>query len=141
MSPLSTEARNLNWLLGKFATNVSGVIHAMVVSADGLPIALSEDLDRALANQLAAVASGLVTLSQTAARSFHGGQLKQTVVEMEKGFLLVMSVSDGSCLTVLVTASCDMGVVGYEMAMLATRFGDALTPSLRAELQAALPSS
>ncbi|HKE98821.1 MAG TPA: roadblock/LC7 domain-containing protein [Actinomycetes bacterium] len=140
MSLLSSEARNLNWLLGKFVTNTTGVTHAMVVSADGLSIAVSEGLDRGLADQLAAVASGLVSLSQTAARSFNAGVLKQTVVEMEKGFVLVMSISDGSCLTVLAAASCEMGLVGYEMALLAARFGDALTPGLRAELQAALPA-
>jgi uncharacterized protein len=50
-----------------------------------------------------------------------------------------MAISDGSCLTVLAAASCDVGVVGYEMALLVARAGDVLTPSLRAELQAALP--
>ena len=51
-----------------------------------------------------------------------------------------MAISDGSCLTVLAAASCDVGVVGYEMALLVARAGDVLTPSLRAELQSALPS-
>jgi predicted regulator of Ras-like GTPase activity (Roadblock/LC7/MglB family) len=137
--PLSAEARNLNWLLSSFATNASGVTHAMVVSADGLPIAVSGGLDRARANQLATIASGLVSLSQGAARSFDAGLLRQTVVEMEEAFLLVMSISDGSCLTVLAASSCDVGMVGYEMAVLVARAGDVLTPSLRAELHAALP--
>jgi hypothetical protein len=50
-----------------------------------------------------------------------------------------MAISDGSCLTVLAAASCDVGVVAYEMTVLVSRTGDVLTPSLRAELQAALP--
>jgi hypothetical protein len=54
---------------------------------------------------------------------------------------LVMSISDGSCLAVLAVASCDVGVVGYELALLVARAGQVLTPSLRAELQAALPPS
>jgi predicted regulator of Ras-like GTPase activity (Roadblock/LC7/MglB family) len=139
MLPLSADARNLNWLLSSFVTNASGVTDAMVVSADGLPIAVSGGLDRVRANQLAAVASGLVSLSHGAALSFHTGRLKQTVVEMEEAFLLVMSISDGSSLTVLAASSCDVGMVGYEMALLVARVGDALTPRLRAELQAALP--
>jgi uncharacterized protein len=61
------------------------------------------------------------------------------VVEMNRGLLLVMAISDGSCLTVLVGSSCDVGLVAYEMTMLVSRAGDVLTPSLRAELQAALP--
>jgi predicted regulator of Ras-like GTPase activity (Roadblock/LC7/MglB family) len=139
MPPLSAEARNLNWLLSNFATSIPGVAHAMVVSADGLPIAVSKRLDRAMADQLAAIASGVASLSQGAARHLDAGLVRQTVVEMERGFLLVMSISDGSCLTVLAASSCDVGVVGYEMALLVTRAGEVLTPTLRAELQAALP--
>jgi hypothetical protein len=40
---------------------------------------------------------------------------KQTVVEMQRGFLFVMAISDGSCLIVLAATSCDLGGVGYEM--------------------------
>jgi len=61
------------------------------------------------------------------------------VVEMDRGFLFVMSISDGSCLTVLAGSSCNVGVVAYEMTVLVARAGDVLTPSLRAELQATLP--
>jgi predicted regulator of Ras-like GTPase activity (Roadblock/LC7/MglB family) len=140
MPQLSADARNLNWLVGNFARNTPGVAHAMVVSADGLLVAVSERLDRARADQLAAIASGLASLTAGASRCFEGGQVKQTVVEMDRGFLFVMSISDGSCLTVLATSSCNVGVVAYEMTVLVARVGDVLTPSLRAELQATLPS-
>jgi predicted regulator of Ras-like GTPase activity (Roadblock/LC7/MglB family) len=136
---LSREAENLNWLVANFVRNVPGVIHTIVVSADGLLIADSADLDRATADQLSAVASGISSLTQGAARYFGGGRVHQTVVEMEKGFLFVMLISDGSCLAVLANLDCDIGLVGYEMAMLVARCGDVLTPALRAELQAALP--
>jgi predicted regulator of Ras-like GTPase activity (Roadblock/LC7/MglB family) len=111
MTQLSREAQNLNWLVSNFARSVPGVAHAIVVSADGLLMAVSERLDRARADQLAAVASGLASLTQGAAR----------------------------CLAVLASPSCDIGLVGYEMALLVARTGDVLTPALRAELQAALP--
>jgi uncharacterized protein len=139
MPQLSAEARDLNWLIGNFAKRTPGVAHAMVVSADGLPIAVSERLDRTKADQLAAIGSGVASLSQGAARYFDAGLVRQTVVEMQRGLLFVTTISDGSCLAVLAAASCDVGVVGYEMALLVTRVGEALTPTLRAELQAALP--
>jgi uncharacterized protein len=139
MTQLSKEAQNLNWLVSNFARNVPGAAHAIVLSVDGLLMAVSERLDRARADQLAAVASGLASLTQGAARIFGGGTVTQTVVEMEMGFLLVMSVSDGSCLAVLAAPSCDIGLIGYEMALLVARTGEVLTPELRAELQAALP--
>jgi predicted regulator of Ras-like GTPase activity (Roadblock/LC7/MglB family) len=139
MAKLSTDARNLNWLVANFARATPGVAHAMVVSADGLPVAVSERLDRPRADQLAAIASGLASLTLGASRCFDGGQVTQTVVEMDRGFLFVMSISDGSLLAVLATSSCNVGVVAYEMTVLVTRVGDVLTPSLRAELQAILP--
>jgi predicted regulator of Ras-like GTPase activity (Roadblock/LC7/MglB family) len=139
MAKLSTDARNLNWLVANFARATPGVAHAMVVSADGLPVAVSERLDRPQADQLAAIASGLASLTLGASRCFDGGQVTQTVVEMDRGFLFVMSISDGSLLAVLATSSCNVGVVAYEMTVLVTRVGDVLTPSLRAELQAILP--
>jgi uncharacterized protein len=140
MPELSADARNLNWLVTNFAKASPGVAHALVVSADGLPVAVSEGLDRARADQLAAIASGLASLTHGASRCFEGGPVKQTVVEMDRGFLFVMSISDGSCLAVLAASTCNVGVVAYEMAVLGTRAGDVLTPSLRAELQAVLPS-
>jgi uncharacterized protein len=139
MTQLSKEAQNLNWLVNNFVRNVPGVAHAVVVSSDGLLMAVSDRLDRARADQLAAVASGLASLTQGAARVFDAGVVNQTIVEMERGFLFVMSVSDGSVLSVLASPSCDIGLVGYEMALLVARTGDVLTPQLRAELQAALP--
>jgi predicted regulator of Ras-like GTPase activity (Roadblock/LC7/MglB family) len=139
MRHLSKEAQNLNWLVSNFAKSVPGAAHAIVVSADGLLMAVSERLDRARADQLSAVASGMASLTQGAAKIFGGGQVTQTVVEMEKGFLLVMAVGDGSCLAVLAAPSCDIGLIGYEMALLVARTGEVLTPELRAELQAALP--
>jgi uncharacterized protein len=139
MPHLRAEARDLNWLIGTFARHTPAVAHAMVISADGLPVAVSDRLDRANADQLAAIASGLASLTQGAARCINGGRVKQLVVEMDRGLLLVMSISDGSCLAVLAASGCDVGVVAYQMAVLVTRVGDVLTPTLRAELQAALP--
>jgi uncharacterized protein len=136
---LSSEASDFSWLVGNFANHTPGVAHALVVSADGLPVAVSQCLDRAKADQLAAIASGLASLTQGGARCMDGGLVKQTVVEMDRGLLVVMAISDGSCLAVLAGSSCDVGVVAYEMTVLVTRTGDALTPALRAELQAALP--
>jgi uncharacterized protein len=140
MAQLSSEARNLNWLVANFAKATPGVAHAMVVSADGLPVAVSERLDRPRADQLAAIASGLASLTLGASRCFDGGLVTQTVVEMDRGFLFVMSISDGSSLTVLASSSCNVAVVAYEMTVLVARAGDVLTPSLRAELQAILPT-
>lgn len=139
MSNLSIDAQNLNWLVANFASRVPGVRDAVVVSADGLLMALSPGLDRAGADQLAAIASGLTSLTRGASRCFGGGRVNQVVVELEHAFLFVTSISDGSCLAVIATATADVGLVGYEMTLLVERAAAVLSPALIAELQASLP--
>ncbi len=136
---MSAEARNINWLVNSFVGRTPGVSEAVVVSADGLPMAVSEGLDRDAADRFAAVASGLIGLAYGAAGRFGGGAVTQIVIEMEHAFLFVTGISDGSCLAVVADATCDVGLVGYEMAVLVERAGSVLTPELRAELQGALP--
>lgn len=140
INTLSAEARNINWLVNSFVDRVPGVSEAVVVSTDGLPMAVSEGLDRDAADRFAAVASGLIGLAWGAAGRFGGGAVAQIVIEMEHAFLFVTGISDGSCLAVVASSSCDVGLVGYEMAVLVERAGSVLTPELRAELQSALPT-
>jgi uncharacterized protein len=139
MAELSQEAKNLNWLVSNFVERVPGVNEAVVVSSDGLPMATSEGLDRDAADRFAAVASGLIGLAYGAAGRFGGGAVNEVIVEMENAFLFVTGISDGSCLAVVSNAEADVGLVGYEMAVLVEKAGAVLTPELRAELQAALP--
>jgi len=127
----SPQPGTIGWLITDFVRQVPGVAHAVVVSADGLLLAGSHGLPRDRAEQLSAVSSGLVSLTLGAARLFEAGDVNQTVVEMDRGYLFIMSVSDGSCLAVLAAATCDIGLVGYEMTVLVERVGLQLTPELR----------
>jgi predicted regulator of Ras-like GTPase activity (Roadblock/LC7/MglB family) len=131
VNSLTTPARDLNWLITNFAERVPSVAHAIVVSADGLPLAYSEGFPADRVDQLAAVTSGLTSLTQGASRVFEGGPVTQTVVEMQRGLLLVMAISNGASLAVLAAADCDMGLVAYEMTLLVERVGRALTPGPR----------
>src|SRR5215211_809410 len=78
MPKLSSEASDFSWLVGNFANHTPGVAHALVVSADGLPVAVSQRLDRPRADQLAAIASGLASLTQGGARLIEGGLVSRT---------------------------------------------------------------
>lgn len=131
MTSLPGTGRDLNWLITDFADRVPDVAHAIVVSADGLPIAYSKELPPERAHQLAAVASGLASLTQGASRIFEGGEVKQTMVDMDRGLLIAMGVNGGSTLAVLVGDDADMGLVAYEMSLLVVQVGDALTPEVR----------
>ena len=131
MSQAAQSLRNLSWLLTNFVERVPAVAHGVVVSSDGLPLACSDGFPKDRVDQLAAVASGLSSLTQGAARVFEGGMVTQTVVEMRRGLLIMMTISDGSSLAVLAAPDCDMGLVAYEMALLVERVGRVLTPEIR----------
>ncbi|GAA3492123.1 roadblock/LC7 domain-containing protein [Streptomyces cremeus] len=150
---LSTEARNLHWLLSNLVEEVPGLVSVAVVSSDGL-LLLSSDPDHMLPGttprlvspkgstaDLATIVSGLGSLTVGAAGLMEGGGVKQTMVAMEYGSLFVMSISDGSLLGVHAAPDCDMGVVAYHMALFVGRAGHVLTPELRSELRQSLESA
>ena len=66
-------------------------------------------------------------------------QIAMEIVEMDNLFLFLMSVSNGSVLAVVADATCDVGLIGYEMAMLVSRTEATLTPQLITEMRGSLP--
>lgn len=135
MSVDTKQVNQFGWLIANFTERVPGVAHAVVVSVDGLLLTASSRLPADRAEQLSAISSGLVGLTQGAARCLEGGGVLRTVVEMERGVLLLMSIRDGSCLAVLASPDSSVGQVAYEMTVLVDQVGKILTPELRAELQ------
>ncbi|MFJ9820962.1 roadblock/LC7 domain-containing protein [Streptomyces sp. NPDC101151] len=148
---LSSEARNLHWLLTNLVEEVPGIQSVAVVSSDGL-LLLSSDPERTAearrkrpakgprgsSADLATIVSGIGSLTVGAARLMEFGGVKHTMIAMEEGSLFVMSISDGSLLGVHGSAECDMSVVAYHMALFVGRAGHVLTPELRSELRKSL---
>ena len=126
-----TYRQDLSWLVTDFTLRVADVAHAVVVSADGVPLALSEGIPEDAAEQLAAITSGLASLIQGAARIFEAGLPTQALVDMQGGLMLIKAVSDGSTLAVLAAPECDTDLVSYEMSRLVEAVGEALSPALR----------
>jgi predicted regulator of Ras-like GTPase activity (Roadblock/LC7/MglB family) len=153
---LSSEARNLHWLLTNLVEEVPGLLSVAVVSSDGLLLLSSDpgrnaearagtEADRPTgpkgsAADLATIVSGIGSLTIGAAKLMDGGGVKQTMVAMDEGSLFVMSISDGSLLGVHGSPDCDMSVVAYHMALFVGRAGHVLTPELRSELRKSLES-
>lgn len=128
-----TERQQCDWMLANFVRHTDGVRDAVAVSSDGLLIACSNGLTRDEADHLAAIVSSLVSLARSAARKHDFEALKLIMIEMRRGFLLVSAISGGSCLGVLAEGDSDLGLIGYEISLLADRFGTLLTPMLIAE--------
>jgi len=123
--------QDLNWLVSDFTARVPDVAHAAVISADGVPLSLSDQIPAYFAEQLAAITSGLASLMQGAARIFEAGLSTQGLIEMEGGLMIIKAISDGSSLCVLAAPDCDTELVAYEMSVLVEAAGEVLSPALR----------
>jgi len=138
VSTLGHPAQDLNWLVTDFVARVPDVAHAVIVSSDGLVVAVSAGFPEERADQLAAVTSGLSSLVQGAARIFEAGTVAQTVVEMDSGVLVVMTISNAASLAVLAGPDGKMGLIAYEMALLVERAGRMIAPATRDSDHAAI---
>lgn len=126
---------SFSWLLNTFVNETSGVHHALAVSADGIKLATSEGLTGAIADQFAAITSGLSSLTLGAARCFGEDGVDRIMIEMSGSFLLIATINEGSILGVVADKDHDLGMVAYEMTMFADRAGRVLTPALIEELK------
>jgi predicted regulator of Ras-like GTPase activity (Roadblock/LC7/MglB family) len=121
----------MNWLLDDLTSRVGAVRQAVLLSTDGLAVGFSNGLSREDAEHLAAVAAGFQSLARGAGRHFGGGEVRQTIVEMEAAFLFVTAAGQGTCLAVLSSADADVGHIAYEMAMLVKRVGQHISAKPR----------
>ena len=111
--------------LARFASRVPGVLHALAVGNDGLLNGASPNLPRDRADAMAAITSGLVSLTARSARLFDGGNVSLTMLETHGGYMFLMPGIESS-LVVWADHSCDVGQVGYELAILADALGQGL---------------
>jgi len=121
----------LSWLLDNLVSQVEHVQQALVLSRDGLVVAASRGLTREDGEHLSALAAGVQSLARGAGRHFQGGDVRQTIIEMEHAFLFVIAAGRGTCLAVLTSGDANVGVIAYEMAMLVRRMGKYLNSEPR----------
>lgn len=113
----------LDWLLDDLVARVAHLRQAVILSRDGLALGASSALGRQDAEHLAALAAGLQSLASGGAQHFSGGRVQQTMIEMERGFLVVSAAGEGSCLAVLASREADVGLIAYEMARVVKQMG------------------
>jgi predicted regulator of Ras-like GTPase activity (Roadblock/LC7/MglB family) len=130
LSPAGTG--QLGWLLDDLVRRVGQISKAVILSQDGMALGSSSTLARDDAEHLAALAAGFQSLARGATRHFGGGAVRQTVIDMEAGYLLVSAAGAGTCLAVLAEPGADLGLVAYEMAVLVRRSGEHLQVNPRA---------
>jgi predicted regulator of Ras-like GTPase activity (Roadblock/LC7/MglB family) len=127
----------LSWLLQNLDARVDHVRQAVVLSADGLTMGSSAGLGPDDADHLSALAAGVQSLARGASRRFRGGNVRQTVIEMDDALLFVTAAGQGACLAVLADGDADAGLVAYEMTVLVKRVGQHLAANSRVSGQQA----
>ena len=121
----------LSWLLDNLVNQVQDVQQALILSRDGLVVASSQGLTREDGEHLSALAAGVQSLARGTGLYFKVGEVRQTIIEMERAFLFVSAAGQGTCLAVLSSAEPNVGVIAYEMAMLVRRMGKYLAAEPR----------
>jgi predicted regulator of Ras-like GTPase activity (Roadblock/LC7/MglB family) len=121
----------LSWLLRSLGTRVDHVRQAVVLSADGLTMGSSQGMGADDADHLSALAAGVQSLARGASRHFRGGDVRQTIIEMDSALLFISSAGQGTCLALLADADADPGLIAYEMTVLVKRVGQHLAANPR----------
>ncbi|MCW2858303.1 MAG: Roadblock/LC7 family protein [Actinoallomurus sp.] len=126
MMTRTNTAGEVNRLLDSLVDRVDSMDQAVVLSRDGLVVAASSGLGREDSEHLSALVAGVQGLARGACRHFEGGELLQTVIEMDSVLLFVVTAGEDTCLAVLSAADADAGVIAYEMTDLAERLSEHL---------------
>ena len=130
-----SEPQDFGWLVDNFALSTPGVTHALIVSSDGLPLITSTGLAPDLADPLAAMTSGIISIGNNIASQIGESGCEQVMLKFPSGHFLFMGIGSLAGFAVLVEEGANLGAVGHQMARLVDSVGHLLTPQLREDLR------
>ncbi len=119
---------SLDGLLEELVAGTPGARHALLLSRDGLKLSMSAGLSVDRADQLAAIASGMQSLSHGASIEFGDGSggVRQSMTEFHGGILYIVEAGEGAHLAVVGEEFSDAGVIGEAMGALVGSVRDRL---------------
>jgi predicted regulator of Ras-like GTPase activity (Roadblock/LC7/MglB family) len=125
---MKTTDRDLDWLLQNLLERTPETRHALVLSKDGLKLCYTQGLNIDRADQLAAIASGIQSLSYGASAEFGDGSggLRQSMTEFHGGLLFIVEAGEGAHLAVVASDEADVGLIGHNMHELVEQLGEHL---------------
>jgi predicted regulator of Ras-like GTPase activity (Roadblock/LC7/MglB family) len=130
---MKTTDRDLDWLLQNLLERTPETRHALVLSKDGLKLCHTYGLNIDKADQLAAIASGIQSLSYGASAEFGDGSggLRQSMTEFHGGVLFIVEAGEGAHLAVVASDEADVGLIGHNMHELVEQLGEHLVAQPR----------
>jgi predicted regulator of Ras-like GTPase activity (Roadblock/LC7/MglB family) len=138
---MKTADHELDWLLENLLERTPETRHALVLSKDGLKLCYTSGLTRDQADQLAAIASGIQSLSHGASVEFGDGSggVRQSMTEFHGGLLFIVEAGEGAHLAVIATDDADVGIIGHNMDELVEQLGEHLIAPPRRPQQSNRP--
>ncbi|MET3985522.1 roadblock/LC7 domain-containing protein [Streptomyces sp. NPDC098789] len=124
----TTTDETLGWLLESLLERTPGARHALVLSRDGLKLCRTPELSVDQADQLAAIAAGIQSLSHGASIEFGDGSggVRSAMAEFYGGILFIVEAGEGAHLALVAAEDADAGLVGHNMSELVEQLGEHL---------------
>jgi len=116
-----TTSFDMTWMLDDLTGRVPEIEKVVMLSRDGLAVGSSSSLNREEAERLAAIAAGFHSLARGSAASLGGGQTRHIIVEMTGKFLFIAAVGPDGCIAAVAGAEAKLGVIVYEITLIARR--------------------
>jgi predicted regulator of Ras-like GTPase activity (Roadblock/LC7/MglB family) len=132
---LPRDPQDFAWVVDNFVLSTPGVSHALIVSSDGLPLIAAGGMSPDLADPLAAMTSGIISLGNNIASKVGETGCDQVMLKFPTGHFLFMSIGNLAGFAVLVREGANLGVIAHQMAQLVDAVGHVLTPQLRDDLR------
>ncbi|WP_030894131.1 roadblock/LC7 domain-containing protein [Streptomyces sp. NRRL F-5053] len=118
---------DLSWKMTELRTNTPHARHALLVAQDGIALACDDALNHDDTDHLAALVSGMASLSDGVGQRFDcGARMRMNLVELDTCQLLIMKAGHGSHLSVLADLEADPGDIGSRMSQEVERLTDHL---------------
>ncbi|MEV7779658.1 roadblock/LC7 domain-containing protein [Kitasatospora sp. NPDC088351] len=129
----ATADEKLDWLLENLLKITPGARHALLLSRDGLKLCRTPELSVDQADQLAAIAAGIQSLSHGASIEFGDGSggVRSAMTEFYGGILFIVEAGEGAHLAVIAAEDADPGLVGHNVSELVEQLGEHLRAAPR----------
>lgn len=120
---------DMSWMVKDIVDNVPRALHAVVLSADGLPRGATDGLSPADVRTISAAMAGMQSLSRATAH-FAGPardrQWNQTIIEFSHGWVFLIGAGQGAYLAAAAEPDVDMEQMSFRMNRLVMRLGENL---------------
>lgn len=133
MSTPGVDLHGLGWVLDEHLLRHPHTLRALLLSSDGMVAATSKDLDRDMADRMAAAISGMQALSREAAEfaDCRREPWELTMIQYGRGYLFVMAAGASTYLALSATQEADVEALSYAMEKTVDRLGQEMSLATR----------